>query len=50
MLTKEEIDERFDKLGKYLRWLIAIGFFETWDILMEVLRTDPYYICRREIK
>jgi len=50
MITEKEIDERFDELGKYLRWLIAVGFFETWEILMEVLRTDSYYIFRREIK
>lgn len=50
MLTKEEIDERFDELGKYLRWLIATGLYETWEVLMEVLRTDSYYIFRREIK
>ena len=50
MLTEKEIDEQFEELHKYLRWLIAAGFYETWDVLMEVLRTDHYYIFRREIK
>lgn len=50
MLTKKEIDDQFDKLHKYFRWLIATGLYETWDILSEVLRTDHYYIFQREIK
>jgi len=50
MLTEEQIDDQFDELGKYLRWLIDAGLWDTWEIMMEVLRTDHSYIVRREIK
>ena len=50
MLTEKEIDDQFERIQKYLRWLGNVGLYETWDILMIVMRTDHYYIFRREIK
>ncbi|KKM07071.1 hypothetical protein LCGC14_1737650 [marine sediment metagenome] len=50
MLTEKEIDNQFNELDKYLRWLGNAGLYETWDILMTAVRTDHYYIFRREIK
>ena len=50
MLTEKQIDDQFDELHKYFRWLINAGLFDTWEILIEALRIDPNYIVRRKIK
>lgn len=50
MLTEKQIDDQFSSLDKYLHWLINVGLWDTWDIMMIVLRADPLYIFRREIK
>ncbi len=50
MPTEKQIDEQFDELHKYFRWLINAGLWDTWDVMIIVLRTDPPYIVRRKIK
>lgn len=50
MPTEKEINDQFSSLDKYLRWLINAGLWDTWDVMMIVLRTDPLYIVRRKIK
>lgn len=50
MLTEKQIDDQFSDLDKYLRWLINTGLWDTWDIMMIVLRADHHYILRRKIK
>lgn len=49
-LTEKQVDEQFDKLHKYFRWLICAGLWETWEVLIAAMRADPKYIIRREIK
>lgn len=50
MPTKKQIDDHFDELHKYFRWLIRIGYYETWEVLSAALRIDHDYILRRKIK
>ncbi len=50
ILTEKQIDDQFDELHKYFRWLIHVGLWETWEILSATMRVDPKYIIRREIK